>query len=124
MKKILLYSTVMFSLGVSGLLAQEQAPAAEAPNAFSPLIGIVLMLAVFFFLIILPQSRKAKKQAQFLSSLEKGDEVVTVSGLYGKIYGLTERIVTLEIAPNVRIRVDRNSIASKDQSDSSSKAVA
>lgn len=124
MKKILLYSTVMFSLGVSGLLAQEQAPAAEAPNAFSPLIGIVLMLAVFFFLIILPQSRKAKKQAQFLSNLEKGDEVVTVSGLYGKIHGLTERIVTLEIAPNVRIRVDRNSIASKDQSDSSSKAVA
>jgi preprotein translocase subunit YajC len=123
MKKILLYSTVMFgSLAWTHLLAQEQAPA--SPGGFSPLLGIVLMLAVFFFLIILPQSRKAKKQAQFLASLEKGDSVVTVSGLYGKIYGLTDRIVTLEIAPNIRVRVDRNSIASKDQSEASSKAVA
>lgn len=98
-------------------LAQDApTPAATEPagNPFGPWMGILLMLAVFFFLIILPQSRKAKKQAQFLQSLKRGDSVVTQSGLYGKIYGIADRIITLEIAPNVRIRVDRQSIAALD----------
>jgi len=93
------------------LVAQDGEAKSEAWN---PLVGILLMLGVFFFLIILPQSRKAKKQAALLSSLQKGDQVITQSGLYGKIYGIAERVVTLEIAPNVRIRIDRQSIAGKD----------
>lgn len=104
----------------SPLWAQETA--AEKPSGLSPLLGIVLMLAVFFFLIILPQSRKAKKHAQFIASLQKGDSVVTQSGIYGKIYGLADRVVTLEIAPQVRIRVDRNSIVAKDSGEASSNA--
>ncbi len=92
----------------------KSTPAAEPSFMGSPFIGLLLMVAVFFFLIILPQSRKAKKHAQFIAALEKGDAVVTNSGLYGKIYGLTDKVITLEIAPNVRIRVDRQSIAGKD----------
>ena len=94
----------------------EQAPAATPPAGgdFSPLLGIVLMLAVFFFLIILPQSRKAKKHQQFLSGLKKGDQVLTQTGLYGKIYGIADKVITLEISPNVRIRIDRQSIAAYD----------
>ena len=107
------------SLGF-GLISQ----AAPAGGEMSPIWGILLMLAVFFFLIILPQSRKAKKHSQFISSLQKGDPVVTSSGLYGRIYGLADRIVTLEIAPNVRIRVDRQTIVAKDPTGGDEKAVA
>jgi len=103
----------------SFLFAQD---ATGSGGGFSPIIGLLLMFAVFFFLIIWPQSRRAKKHAEFVSSLEKGDEVVTQSGLYGKIYGLADRVVTLEIAPQVRIRVDRQTIASKQKESSSAAA--
>lgn len=94
-----------------GLIAQESS-GAEGGGGFQ-IIGILLLFAVFFFLIILPQSRKAKKHAQFVNSLQKGDEVVTQSGIYGKIHGLAEKVVTLEVAPQVRLRVDRNTILAK-----------
>lgn len=84
-------------------------------------MGIVLMFAVFFFLIILPQSRKAKKQADFLAKLQKDDNVVTQSGIYGKIVGIADKVITLEIAPNVKIRVDRQTIAGKDEFSGSNK---
>jgi len=94
------------------ILAADPAPAAaKAKGDWSPMLGILLMFAVFFFLIIMPQSRKAKKQAAFLSSLKRGDDVVTSAGIYGRIYGITDRVVTLEVANNVRIRVDRQTIA-------------
>ncbi|MBN8555319.1 MAG: preprotein translocase subunit YajC [Deltaproteobacteria bacterium] len=108
-----------FSLG-STLISQ----AAPAGGEMSPIWGIVLMLAVFFFLIILPQSRKAKKHTNFIASLQKGDAVVTSSGLYGRIYGIADRIVTLEVAPNVRIRIDRQTIVSKDPTGGDEKAAA
>jgi len=72
------------------------------------------MFAVFFFLIILPQGRKAKKHAQYLSQLKKGDAVVTQGGLYGRIVGLTEKVASLEVASKVSIRVDRTSIVGPD----------
>lgn len=108
-----LINTVIFWFMPLMIFAQESAPA-KGQQQWSPFVGILLMLAVFFFFIMLPQSRKAKKQAHFLANLEKGDAIVTQGGLYGKIHGLADRIVTLEIAPNVKIRIDRQSIASKD----------
>lgn len=122
MKKAPLFVTISVFLLIGQIFNQvlaQDASAAKSQDGMSPFIGLILMLAVFFFLIILPQSRKAKKQAQFIASLQKGDAVVTQSGLYGKIYNLADRVATLEIAPNVRIRVDRQSIASKDTSDAS-----
>lgn len=96
-------------------LVGQAAPATQpAQSPGMSMIGIVLMLAVFFFLVIWPQSRKAKKHAQFLSQLKKGDAVVTQGGLYGKIAGITEKVVTLEVGNKVTIRVDRQSIAGMD----------
>lgn len=91
----------------------SQSPAPQQSPGMT-VLGIVLMFAVFFFLIILPQSRKAKKQAQYLSQLKKGDAVVTQGGLYGRITGLTDKVATLEIASKVMIRVDRSSIVGPD----------
>lgn len=99
-------------------LAQEGAQ----PEGMSPIIGVVLMLAVVWLFFILPQSRRQKKHTEFLNKLEKGDEVVTQSGLYGKIHGLADRIVTLEVAPNVKVRVSRQSVAGKATADGKEKA--
>lgn len=101
-------SFVLFCFLVpDALWAQDQG------GAMQSLIGIALMVLIFFVFIIWPQSRKAKKHQELLKALEKGDEVVTQSGLYGKIHGMTERVITLEVAPNVRIRVERQSIAGR-----------
>ena len=77
-------------------------------GAFLPLI---LMFVVFYFLLIWPQQKKAKAHRQVLSNLQKGDNVVTSSGIYGTITGLTDTVVTLEIAEKVRIKVARSSVA-------------
>ena len=100
------------------LFADEAAPAATPSSGpggfFNQTTGLLLMFGISFLLIIWPQHRKAKKQAALLSSLEKGDDVVTTSGIFGKIVGVADRVITLEIAPNVKIRIDRSTIASKD----------
>ena len=77
-------------------------------GSFLPLI---LMFVVFYFLLIWPQQKKAKAHRAVLSNLKKGDEVVTSGGLYGTITGITDTVVTLEIAEKVRIKVSRSSIA-------------
>jgi len=69
------------------------------------------MFAIFYFLLIRPQQQKAKKMREILSNLKKDDMVVTTGGIHGKITGLTDTIVTLEVAPNVRIKVSRGQIA-------------
>ena len=68
------------------------------------------MLLVFYFLLIRPQQRKAKEHQQFLNNLKKGERVVTNGGLHGRITGLTDAVVTLEIADGVKVKVNRGSI--------------
>ena len=75
------------------------------------LLPLALMFLVFYFLLIRPQQKKAKQHQEFLKNLKRDDEVVTASGMYGTVSGLTDQVVTLEIAPNVKIKVDRFQIA-------------
>ena len=79
-------------------------------GGFVAFLPLIIIFAIFYFLLILPQQRKVKKHKDFLKSLEKGKLVVTSGGLHGKITGLTENIVTLEIAPNVKVKVSRDQI--------------
>ena len=78
--------------------------------AFLPLI---IIFAIFYFLLIRPQQKKQKEHRKFLESLKKGDEVITSGGIMGRISGLTENVATLEIAPKVNIRVARSQIAGR-----------
>jgi preprotein translocase subunit YajC len=73
---------------------------------------LVLIFVVFYFLLIRPQQQKAKEHKTMLANLKRNDDVITAGGLYGKVMTLSDRVVTLEIAPNVRVRVDRQQIAS------------
>ncbi|TET95701.1 MAG: preprotein translocase subunit YajC [Desulfobacteraceae bacterium] len=77
-------------------------------GAFLPLI---IIFAIFYFLLIRPQQRKAKQHKQLLSDLKKGDKVVSSGGLHGVITGMGDDVITVEISPKVRVKVTRGSIA-------------
>lgn len=73
-------------------------------------IPLILIFVIFYFLLIRPQQKKAKEHQNFLANLRKGDAVVTSGGLHGEITGITDTVVTLQIADNVRVKVSRQHI--------------
>ena len=77
-------------------------------GAFLPLI---IIFAIFYFLLIRPQQKKSKQHKQLLTDLKKGDKVVSSGGLHGIITGLSDDVVTVEISPKVRVKITRGSIA-------------
>jgi preprotein translocase subunit YajC len=84
-----------------------------SPGQVSPLIQLIpfaLVLAIFYFVILLPMKSRQKKVAEFLAGLKVGDKVVTSGGLYGSIAKLGEGAVQLQIAPNVRVDISRAAI--------------
>ncbi len=91
--------------------AWAQAGGATAPSFAVQMLPLVLIFAVFYFLLIRPQQQKAKEQQEMLANLKRNDEVITSGGIYGRVIGLGEHVLDLEIAPNVRIRIDRSQIA-------------
>jgi len=80
-------------------------------GGFMAFLPLIIIFVIFYILLILPQQRKVKKHRDFLKNLDKGKLVVTSGGLHGKITGLTESVVTLEIAPGVKVKVSRDQIS-------------
>ena len=80
-------------------------------SGFVSFVPLLLMFVIFYFLLIRPQQKKAKKHREMLGALKKGDHVVSSGGLHGVVTGLTDDIVTMEIAPKVRVKVSRGSIS-------------
>ena len=74
------------------------------------LIFIGLMIAVFYFFIILPQVRKTKAQRKFLEELKKGDRVVTTGGLHGKVDSLDKTTIMLDAGGGIRLKVEKSAI--------------
>jgi len=99
-----------------------------APDGASPfgmLVPMLLIFLIFYFLLIRPQQRRQREQETLLKGLEKGDDVVTAGGLHGKIVGVTDDVLTIEIAAlkgeRVRVKVSRSKIetASKTKKEES-----
>lgn len=80
-------------------------------GGFASFLPLILIFVVFYFLLIRPQQKQAKQHQAFLGDLKKGNKVITKGGIYGEITGITDSVLTLEIAENIRIKVDRSSIA-------------
>jgi preprotein translocase subunit YajC len=83
------------------------------PDGGSPwlqLVPFVLVLAIFYFIILLPMRRKQQKIQEFLSSLKVGDRVITTGGIYGQVTRLGDTSVQLQVADKIRIEVARASI--------------
>lgn len=85
--------------------------AQPAPGLGSMLLPFAAMFAVVYFLMIRPQQKKMKDQQDMLGQLKVGDEVVTSSGILGTIRGITEKVVTLEIASDVKIKILKSQVA-------------
>jgi preprotein translocase subunit YajC len=106
-------------------LAQAAAPASGGgggnPLKDSMLVPMLAIFAIFYFLIIRPQSKKAKEHQTMLNELKKGDEVVTQGGVIGKISGITDKELTLQVQEGVRIRVTRASVQGRYGADTAAK---
>ncbi|MCX8073810.1 MAG: preprotein translocase subunit YajC [Candidatus Binatia bacterium] len=89
--------------------AQSGAPA--GPSLLASLFPLLLIFIVFYFLLIRPQQQKQREHQKMLASLKVNDEVVTNGGLIGRIVQVSDRVLTLEVAPNVRVRVERSYVA-------------
>jgi preprotein translocase subunit YajC len=75
------------------------------------LVPFVLIFALFYFLLILPQQKKQKQQKSMLEALKKGDKVITSSGIWGTVTNLGKDTVTLQIADNTKIKIQRDYVA-------------
>jgi preprotein translocase subunit YajC len=89
-------------------------PVAQAQQGgnYTFLISLALMVAIFYFLLIRPQQRRARQQRDLLGSLSVGDEVVTVGGIFGRITEMDDESVTLDIGAG-RVRFIRQAVARK-----------
>jgi len=96
---------------ISPLLAASSG--SSSGSAFTSLIFIGFMVVIFYMVLIRPQRRRQQAQRQLIESLDVGDEVVTLGGMYGTIRALDDESVTLEVAPSVDIRFARGAIARK-----------
>jgi preprotein translocase subunit YajC len=77
------------------------------------LISLALMVAIFYFLLIRPQQRRVRQQRELVNSLQIGDEVITIGGMFGTIRRMDEDEVTLEISPGTTIRMVKSAVARK-----------
>ena len=102
------------NLPISFMLAQAAAPAAGAQGPGGLLsfpILMILMFGVMYFIMIRPQMKRQKEHRALLSALSKGDEVVTNGGIAGRIDEVGETFITVEIASNVKVKVQKGAVS-------------
>jgi len=99
--------------------AAGPAAGAGAGGGIASFIPLILIFAVFYFMLIRPQQKQAKQKQKFINDLKNGNKIMTTGGIFGTITGLTDTVVTLEIADKVRIKVSRNSIGGPVDKDGS-----
>lgn len=109
--------TFIFSVlaGFSQAIAQTTEMAATAatqptPPAWMQFVPFIVIISVFYFFLIRPQAKKQKETQNFLVGLKVGDQIITQSGILGRIAALTDKLATLEVANNVQIKVLRAQI--------------
>jgi preprotein translocase subunit YajC len=94
--------------------AQGAAAGGSASSTYSTILSLLpfaLIFVIFYFLVIMPQQKRAKQQKELREALKKGDKVVTASGIWGTVANLGKETVTLQIADTAKIRIQRDQIA-------------
>ncbi len=92
--------------------AYAQAAAAPAQDGFIQFLPLIGLVAVFYFLVLRPQTKRAKELKAMTEGLQRGDEVLTSGGMLGRVNKVNEQYVTLELAQNVEVVVQKASIQS------------
>ena len=100
--------------GIAYAMGQGGA-AGQGAGGFGGLIPIVLMFVIFYFLLIRPQQKRNKEHKEMITNLKKGDRIITNGGIYGRITGLDDTTLTVEIADRVRVKVVRGNVSALAQ---------
>ncbi len=94
------------------LVLLQAAPSGEQGGGnYQSLIMLALIMGIFYFFMIRPQQKKAKKQKQFRESLKKGDKIVTIGGIHGKIAQLNDTTAVIETEGGGKLRIERGAIS-------------
>lgn len=83
----------------------------EGGGGFGSLIFLLLIIVIFYLFFIRPQMKRSKDQKKFRENLKKGDKIITIGGLHGKIVEVQETTFTIEVAENIRLRFEKSAIA-------------
>ncbi len=113
---LIFQSMVAFADGPAVPAGSGAAPGAGVPAQAPPGIGGMLVpflgvFAVMYFLMIRPQQKKLKEQQSMLGALKHGDDILTSSGILGKVTGITEKVITVEVADNVRVKMLKSQVS-------------
>jgi preprotein translocase subunit YajC len=93
-----------YAMGTGG------APGGAGGSGFTAFVPLILMFAIFYFLLIRPQQKKAKEHQEMINSLKKGDRIITSGGIHGRITSVDDTTITLEVADKVKIKVSRGNV--------------
>ncbi len=99
----------MLGLIISNAHAQAANPA--QPNAIMSMLPLVIVFMIFYFLMLRPQKKQVEEQKKYLASLQKGEEIYLKSGIIGTVYGITDKVVTIEVEGGVKLKVLKSYIA-------------
>jgi preprotein translocase subunit YajC len=83
----------------------------EGGGGFGSLIFLLLIIVIFYLFFIRPQMKRSKEQKKFRENLKKGDKIITIGGLHGKIVEVQDTTFTIEVAENIRLRVEKTAVA-------------
>jgi len=92
------------SFFISDAMAQS---GAAGPGGFETFLPMILLFVVFYFLLIRPQQKRQKEHKNMVADLAKGDEIVTMGGILGKIVAVEENFITIEVAPGTEFKIQR-----------------
>jgi preprotein translocase subunit YajC len=98
-------------MDIAYAMGQGGAEASGGSGGFASFIPLILMFVIFYFLLIRPQQKKTKEHRQMVDSLKTGDRIITSGGLHGRITGISENALTVEIAEKVRVKVNRGNVS-------------
>lgn len=101
--------------GIAYAMGQAGGQAQGGAGGFASFIPLILMFVIFYFLLIRPQQKKNKDHREMVSNLKQGDRIITSGGIHGRITGVSDTTLTVEIADRVRVKVNRGNVAGLSQ---------
>ena len=96
---------------LQNVIAQEGGAGGASGGILAIVAQVAIIIGIFYFLLIRPQQKKEAQRKQMLEAIKHDDEIITTSGILGRVTALAEHVVTIEIAPNVRVKMLRSAIA-------------
>jgi preprotein translocase subunit YajC len=104
-------------MGIDLAYAMGSQPGGGQGSTFMTFLPIIFIFVIFYFLLIRPQQKQRKEHQNVLANIKVGDSVLTSGGIYGRITGIKDSIITLEISDKVRVKVNRGHIAGVEKQD-------